>query len=151
MSRYLNLADGQLESSSATLLTAPGEGAMVHASFTNTGSSKQTIILTVLRSGSTARRIARVTLEKDESHYIDGLPLSPSDVLAGYATYADAVDYVIAQGTGPFSMMTRDADGFPKSSGALEVTLPDDGNMTGGDVKISGLLEEIRDVLLKIA
>ncbi len=147
---YFNVADGQLTGTSATLFTAPDSGAVVQVVLSNTGASQQTVVLTVLRTGSTARRVRRIVLEKDESDYIVGLPLSPADILAGYATSAEAVDYVVAIGAGPFSITTRDADGFPKSSAALEVTLPDDGNLSAGEVKIIGLLEEIRDIGLQV-
>lgn len=148
---YLNVADGQLGATSATLFTAPAEGAVVQITLSNTAASQQTIVLTVLRAGSTARRVRRIVLEYNESDYIVGLPMSPADVLAGYATSAEAVDYLVGLSVGPFSLTTRDADGFPKSSSALEVTLPDDAEFSAGELKITGLLEEIRDLLLKIA
>lgn len=151
MSRYLNVADGQLASSSTSLFTAPSEGAVVQITLTNTGATSQTILLKITRPGSTARRIVRIVLEKDESHYIVGLPLSPSDVLSGETSSAGAVDYVVGLGTGPFSMLTRDANGSPKASAALKVTLPEDNNLTPGEIEIVGLLEDIRDVLMKIA
>ena len=148
---YLNLADGQLAATSTTILTAGSEGAFVQITLSNTSASDQICLLTVLRTGSTARRIRRIVLEKDEADYITGLALSAGDVLAGYATTASAVDYLVGLSSGPFSMMTRDANGFPKASAALEVTLPDDIELSAGEVRIAGLLEEIRDALLKIA
>ena len=152
MSReYLNLADGQLAATSSTLLTTSHEGAVVQVTLFNTSSSQQTINLTVLRSGSTARQVVRAVLERYESLYVIGLPLSAADVLAGYSTTAEAVDYLVGASNGPFSIVMRDASGFPKSSAELEVTLPSDHTLSGGEVRIVGLLEEIRDALLSIA
>ena len=148
---YRTLSDGQLAATSTTILTAPGGGSVVGVSLNNVAYSQQIVLLHVTRPGGTARRIMRIVLEKNESHYVVGLPLSPSDTLSGESTSAEAIDYVVALSSGPFSMFTRDASGFPKNSSALEVSLPDDGNLTGGDVKVIGVLEEIRDVLLKIA
>jgi hypothetical protein len=148
---YLNVADGQLAAASATLFTAPVEGAIVQVTLSNTGASQQIILLTILRAGSTARRVRRIVLEKDESDYIVGLPMSPADVLAGYTTSALAVDYLVGISLGPFSITTRDADGFPKSSAALSVTLPDDASLSAGEVQMSGQLGEIIDLLMKIS
>ena len=144
---YRSLADGQLAATSTTILTAPGGGAVVSLSLNNVSLRQQKCLLHVTRPGGTARRIARIVLEKDESHYLTGLSLSPGDVLSGQADVGSAVDYLVTLDSG-FTMFTRDASGFPKASSALQVTLPGDEKLTAGDLTIAGLLEEIRNVLL---
>lgn len=146
----LVLASGQLAGSSGTVLGAGTDERTVAITLFNTAASEQIATLTVTHAGTTVT-LARVKLERYESLYLNGQPLDPSSVVSGYADSGSAVDYLVTRSIGPFGVQKRDADGNPKSSGALEVTLPDDGNMTGGDVKIAGLLEEIRDVLLKIS
>lgn len=145
----LVLASGQLAGSSGTILGAGSEERTVAITLFNTAASEQIAVLTVTHAGNTVT-LLRVKLERYESLYITGQPLDPSSVLAGYADSASAVDYLITRSTGMFGVQKRDADGNPKSSASLEVTLPDDGNISAGDVKIIGLLEEIRDIGLQV-
>ncbi len=146
----LVLANGQLAASSGTVLGAAADERVVAITLFNTSATEQTAVLTVTHAG-TSVTVARVTLERYEALYVFGLALDPSSVLAGYSTTASAVDYLVMRGAGTFSIQKRDADGNPKSSSALEVSLPDDGNLSAGDVKIIGHLEEIRDLLVKIS
>lgn len=150
----LNLADGQLAASSGTLLGVDSRGNERTVSlilFNTSGSATETVLLTILRSGSTARTIARAKLGPYETMQVNGIALDGSDLLAGYATDASMVDYTIGQGQGPFSVTVRDASGAPKATQAIEVTIPASEDLTPGEVKISGLLDDIRSALLKIA
>lgn len=150
----LALADGQLAAASATILGAASGERTVGLTLFNTSASAQAVTFAVTRVGSTARTVARIKLEKKyESAYINGLPLDPSDLLAGYATYATSVDYLIHQqlaGT-PFEIIVRDENGFPKASAEIEITTTENFGLTRDGIVISGLLEEVRDLLAKIA
>ena len=146
------MADGQLSSSSATILGTAASDRTVGVVLYNTSSVlQQTVRLTITRSGSAARTLVRAVLEGNESLYLAGLTLDPSDLLAGLTTNAATVDYLVTTGLGPFSVTTRDKAGAPKASAALEVTLPKDLDINEGTLRVIGLLEEVRDVLLKIA
>lgn len=148
----LSLADGQLAASTATILPAGTDERTVAVMLFNTTSQSQAVTLTVTRASSSARTIARVTLaEKYESAYVVGIPLDPSDVLSGYTTYASSVDYVVTASTGAFNIIVRDADGSPKASADVELQTSEKASLTIDGVVMSGYLEEIRDVLLKIA
>lgn len=133
----LTLADGQLAAASATLLGADskGEDRTVNVMLANThSSSAETVILTVLRPDSTARRVARVVLSANETCLVANLPLSAADILAGYATDATTVDYTVTRGgSGPLSVTCLDANGAVRSgSGGLSgaVTLSSDLTLT---------------------
>lgn len=147
----LLLADGQLANASATLLGAATAERVVAVTLYNTAETDETCVLTVTRSGGTARTVARAVLKGKEALYVTGLPLDPSDVLAGSASSPSTVDYLVAVSAGAFAVSARDANGVPKSSQALEVTLPADTDIDQGTLQVIGLLEEVRDILLKIA
>lgn len=147
----LLLADGQLAGGSATVLGAGAEDRIVQVTLFNTSlSSPQTVSLTVTRSNGTARTVAYAVLEGHETMLVRGLPLDPSAVLAGEASAGATVDYLISKDGGSFGIEIRDANGAPKASQTVTVTLPDRGIDAGAQVQI-GLLEEIRDLLVKIA
>lgn len=146
----LLLADGQLGASVATVLgTANGERC-VGLFLVNVAEQDQEVFLYVTRS-STARLVVHGVLKKYEACHVNGLRLDPSAVLSGYASGAASVDYTVATSEGPFAVTFRDANGAPKTSQALEVTLPESDDLSAGEVKISGLLEECRELLAKIA
>lgn len=147
----LLLADGQLSSSSATVLGTATSERTVSVTLYNTTAQEQTVALTVTRSGSTARTIARGKLKQYQTMRVNGLPLDPSDVLAGSADSASVVDYLVMVGSGPFSVSMTDADGSPKASTDVDVTVSEKYGLSRDGIILSGLLEEIRDVLLKIA
>lgn len=147
----LVLASGQLAGSSGTILGAATDSSERTVAITlfNTASSQQVATLTVTHAGNTVT-LARVVLERYEALYITGQPLDPSTVLAGYADSASAIDYLITRNAGMFGIQKRDADGNPKASSALEVTLPDGGSLSAGEVKIIGLLETIVEIGLQM-
>ena len=145
------LADGQLASAAGTILGADKFERTVAVMLANTAEQSQQVTLLLTREGSTARRLVRGNLLKDESCQIIGLPLDPSDVLSAYADSASAVDYTVSRSIGGFAVTFRDANGAPKTSQAIEVTLPESNDLSADGIVISGLLEEVRDVLLKIA
>lgn len=148
----LNLADGQLGSSSAALLSAGTEERVVAVTLFNTVTSEQTIVLTNTRSGSSARTFVRAKLKQYQSLYVRGIALDPSDSLAGYSSSAEAVDYLVCKSnTEPFSVSIRDADGTPKASTDVTLSTTEKATPTVGEVIIAGWLEECRDLLLKIA
>jgi len=152
MSRQLNLADGQLAATSAAILGAAKLERTVGITLYNTSEGvEQTVVLTVTRSGGSARTIFRSLLKPLETRYVSGIGLDPSDVLAGYASYASAVDYLVTLSAGPFTVTAKDKYGAPKSSESLTVSLPDKLDIDQGTLTVIGLLEEIRDIALKIA
>lgn len=138
----ITLADGQLAASSGTILGAATGERFVNVLLVNTsGSSSETIILTVSRGGGTARRIARGVLEANCSAYIANLALDPSDVLAGYATGATTVDYLVTRADGgEFGIRYLDANGALKSGsasiGSGNTTLAGDLVVAGGDADL---------------
>lgn len=148
--RNVTLADGQLGASAATLLSGADFDGNVQLACHNTAAAKQTVVINFQRAGGTARRIARAVLEQDESLFVTGIALQPDDTLLGYATGASAVDYMVTLSAGPFSIYTRAATGAPKAAPGLSVTLPVQG-IDEGTLVVIGLLEEVRDLLAKIA
>lgn len=147
----LNLADGQLAASSATILGPATAERTVAITCFNTAAQEQTVVFTMTRSGSSARTIARAVLEQYEALYLEGVQMDPSDLLAGYATGASAVDYVASLSTKPFSITVREATGAPKVSQVVTVTLPENLGLTAGEVEITGLLGQMVELLQKIA
>lgn len=146
----LALADGQLAASSATVLGAGSAERNVMVTLHNTSAVTQTVVLSVSRNGGSSRTIFRGKLEQYETTYIDGISLNPADVLSGYATGASAVDYDVTTSKGSFGVFARDAEGAAKQGASLEVTLPDESGYSAAEVKIIGLLEDIRAIGLKI-
>ena len=148
----LLLADGQLAAASATILGAGGGERIASIVLLNTSAIEQEIVLTLAREGGTARQFASATLKENESLYITGLPVDPSTVLAGYATGGGVVDYlVMSSPLAPFSVMTKAADGAQKQNAAVEISVSEKAALTYDGVAITGLLEQVRDLLLKIA
>ena len=147
----LNQADGQLAASTATILGVGTAERTVGIALFNTAAQTQTVILTLTRTGGTARSIARAELKENEALYVDGIQMDPSDVLSGYASGASSVDYLVSLSSKPFGITTRDATGVAKASQAITLTIPTSTDLDAGQVEMVGILEEIRDVLLKIA
>src|SRR3990167_9070406 len=105
-----NLSDGQLASSSGTILGIGTAERVISVKLFNTsGSLTETVVLTLLRAGSTARTIARFKLAAYETAQINGIGMDPSDILAGYSSSANIVDYTVGQGSGDFAITMRDA------------------------------------------
>lgn len=147
----LVLADGQLSASAATVLGTAGVERIVAVTLYNTMATEQTVSLTVTRSGSTARTIVRGVLKEKESLYVQGLPLDPSDVLAGSATSAAVVDYLVTASAGQFAIFARDKNGAPKASVDVTLETTEKIGLTYDGIVLSGQLEEIRNLLMKIA
>lgn len=149
----LLLADGQLGITSATILGAGDGDRIISATFFNTAAAEQEITLTLTRSGSSARQFCHAKLKENEALYITGLSLDPSDILAGYTTGTASVDYLITRtpGAQQFGMLIRAEDGTPKQSADIEINTTEKFGLTRDGVVLSGLLEEVRDLLLKIA
>ncbi len=119
------IADGQLAASATLILagsslpsqgTGSNFGARLNMTFCNTGVSSETVALTVLRNGGTARQICSVVLATGERLVISGFGIDQLDTLKGTATDASVVDYLIsiASENVPFSMTCYDANGAIK-------------------------------------
>lgn len=149
----LNLANGQLGSSSATVLGAGTDLRTVAIALFNTAVTEQTIYLAVSVAGGTARTLIRIKLAQYQAAYVRGVRLDPSDLLTGYSSSATSVDYVITQmaDADPFSVVVLDSDGTRKQSTDVTLTTTEKEGLTMGEVAIVGLLEECRNLLLKIA
>lgn len=119
--RNLTLANGQLEATAATLLAgsaAPPEG-LVNVVLNNTGSSEETVLLTLQVRGGTARRVARVVLNENEAAHVKGVPLATEDTLLAVTTNGSAVDYLVTVGDGGLRVQVLSADGTDKGVGTL--------------------------------
>lgn len=148
----LLLADGQLGASSGTILgIATGERTVAVTLHNTSEGVEQTVALTVTRSGSSARTVARALLKGRWTLYVVGLPLDPSDVLSGSASYGSTVDYLVAQSAGPFGIFARDKNGAPVPNGDIELTVSEKFGLSRDGMEIVLRLDEIRDLLLKIA
>lgn len=127
MARTHTLADGQLAASAGTILagTSIGNdpvrvGVVIH----NTGSATETVVVTMQRSGGTARRVARAVLNTNESLVINGLPVQTDDTLLGVTTTAEAVDYVVyGSNAAALSIDVLSADGTSKGVATLRKML----------------------------
>jgi hypothetical protein len=113
----LSVADGQLATSATALYT--GIAAQVQANVTclnTSGSTTETVILTLTRGSGTARRIARAVLAPNEQLFVTGIPLASGDVIKGSTTDANTVDYVVAttQTDIAFKVWTLDTSGAQK-------------------------------------
>jgi hypothetical protein len=120
MKRQLNIADGQLAATATEITAGAGDVAKrLNLTFCNTGSAEETIILTLTRSGGTARRIKRVVLQENEQFELGGFPLNSDASLKGYTTNGGVVDFTvsIAAEESLATYMIFDADGVPKILG----------------------------------
>lgn len=152
--RQLTLADGQLGTTAATLFSganAPATG-RINLIASNTGILEETIVLTFQRAGGTARRIARAVLKKNQALMVCGLPIQPDDTLLGVTTSATVVDYLIsASEDSRHTITVLDVDGTPKQSATFEVEVSEKFGLTRDGIAIVAKLEDIHNVLLKIA
>lgn len=117
--RNLTLADGQLGTTVAEIIAGPGDYAKrVHCIFANVGAQEETVVVTIVRAGGTARRLYRVVLQPDQSAEIDGLPLNSADSLKAYTTNAASIDYVVSQAPENVrqTLTVHDEYGIPKTS-----------------------------------
>lgn len=110
-----SLADGQLAATATAMYTADGSTTVLAVVLENTsGSASETVVLTLTRSGSSARRIVRAVLAANEQLIVQGLNVSPGDILKGSATDATTVDYTVFSSTGEFRLTSLDASGAQK-------------------------------------
>jgi hypothetical protein len=118
-SRNLTIADGQVAATATEITAGPSnQGARVNVVFHNTGSTEETLILTLTRgTDGTARRVKRVVLKENESCDISGLPMNGTDSLKAVTTTASTVDYVVSVGPedSPYTFAVYDENGVPKS------------------------------------
>lgn len=96
-----SLADGQLASTKGTIYTTPAS-TVAYVKFLschNTGSTTETVIIYVKRSGSSSRVIGRAVLQGNEHcRFIDKdetITLAAGDLVEGVTTTATTVDFVI--------------------------------------------------------
>ena len=116
------MTDGQVAATATEITAGPADDAQrVDVTFSNTGTVRETLTLTISRNGGTARRLRRVELDVDEQFEITGLALNKTDSLLGITTTASVVDYVvsISAENSPYQMMVYDAYGAPKSAPAV--------------------------------
>lgn len=150
----LLVADGQLGSSSATLLSTSTSGSdrIVSMTLFNTGASEQTINLAITPSSGTSRSLCRFKLEQYEQAYVSGISIDPASILTGYASYASAVDYLIALSpSAQFNILIRGPDGTPKQSADIDLEITDNHRLTMDAVFLGQKLDAVLAELMKIA
>ena len=124
------LNNGQLPTVAAAIVTGsnlPGNvGTRVGLTLNNTsGSLTETILLTYVPSGGTARRIKRIILAANEQAVVSNIVLMPGDTINGVTTDATTVDYVAYEdsGEGPSAVVqVFDANGYGKTSNTGTIT-----------------------------
>lgn len=89
----LLIGNGQLASTAAALGTATGRDLWSLKLANTSGSTTETILITVLRNGGTARRLARIVLAPNEQATVTNIPVESGDVVKGVSTNATTVDY----------------------------------------------------------
>lgn len=137
----LALANGQVPATAGTILagtTLLAEG-RVDACFTNVGGAPETLVVTVKRNGGTARRVARFVLQANETAYVCGFVMEPSDTLLAVTSNATSVDYTVDLSTGgPLRIFSCDANGAERSGAAAigsgSLTITGDLTVSGGDI-----------------
>jgi hypothetical protein len=128
MSRLI--ADGQLAASSATLLGADRYERLVNVWLFNTSDSLTSEVWLTLNG----RGIAYAELKPYESLYLGGLGMDKTSVLAGYATHAEVVNYLVSQThstswlrgialSEKFQVESRDRAGNVKSERTITATV----------------------------
>ena len=151
----LNLSDGQLTTSSATLVTFDSTSYYLVIKLFNTSVADVDVTLTVTRTtNGTARTLARAELKSYESLYLTGVSLDQADTLAGYASRASAIDYMVSRddrGEANFSIMCRAADGSPKMTTTVTVEVPVKSGPDAGEMEIIKRLERLEAVAMRIA
>lgn len=113
-----SVADGQVAAAAAAIFTGTAtQYGQANISLLNTsGSTTETILVTISRQGGTARRVARAVLSPNEQLYIAGLPVANGDVVKASTTDATTVDYIVAltETDVPFEVWTADTNGATK-------------------------------------
>lgn len=130
MNTGITLADGQVGATATALSTNPLSG-LVNVTFCNVGGLSETVVVTLLRNGGTARRVARAVLAANEALVVAGLQVHGVDTLKASTTNATSVDYVVssAPDSSRLQIYTLDANGAVKQvnsgqilAGAVTVT-----------------------------
>lgn len=110
----LTISDGQVAVSAAQIASWTGtESFRLNLTFTNTGVVSETLVLTIVRSGGTSRRIFRTVLAANEQVVVSGLAVDGDDVLKASTTTASVVDYTVSKSPDntDFKIQTFDASG----------------------------------------
>lgn len=137
-----NLADGQVAATAGAIYTHAGEDAVrINVTFTNVGGEAETLVLTVLRNGGTARRVRRLVLDANQECILAGFPMSKTDVLKAATSNAASVDYDVTQApdNAPLTFTAFDANGAIKSGSAAfsgAITLTDE-LVAGGGIQLN--------------
>jgi hypothetical protein len=130
MNTGITLADGQVGATATALSTNPLSG-LVNVTFCNVGGLSETVVVTLLRNGGTARRVARAVLAANEALVVAGLQVHGVDTLKASTTNATSVDYVVssAPDSSRLQIYTLDANGAVKQvnsgqilAGAVTIT-----------------------------
>ena len=150
-SRQLTLADGQLSTTTATLIGgADVPGSHVSVLLSNTSSFDVTVTLSFQRAGGTARRIRKVTLEADDQLLLRHLPIQPNDTLLGVANVPSAVDYLVNSSTdGPISISVLSASGGVKNEITGETAVTGQVNV-GETPSMEDLMTEQNSILRRV-
>lgn len=141
MAREWTLADGQLGTTAATLLSGVDAPALGHVEVVlqNTGDTEETIVLTFRRSGGTARRLVRLVLQANEQAFVRGVAMQPDDTLLAVTTTASTVDYlVVASGAKSLTAEVLDAAGTSKGVTTLRKMLVGIEQLVGGELADPG-------------
>lgn len=117
----LDIANGQVAASATALSTATSTDLWTVVLRNTSGSTTETVELTVLVNGGTARKYPRVVLPPNCSGIHRNIPVESGDIVKASSTNAATVDYVVT-GVGPvgnavlpnfppYQLMTFDANG----------------------------------------
>lgn len=96
-----SLADGQVASSVGAIYTCPGSTVafIKQVSFFNNSATPQTVVVSVTRLTSSARKLMQFTLNQNEVGYLVGpgssIELSAGDTINAVTTTATQVDYFV--------------------------------------------------------
>ncbi len=132
------IADGQL-AATATALTSRKLSGKHNISLQNVGGAGETVVLTLMVNGGTARRIGRWVLAANEQITVRGLALSGVDTLLGESSHTESMDFVIfsASEDTAFSTSSYDANGALKTAQlgvAGNLSIAGDLTVGGGDI-----------------
>ncbi len=121
MQGNIALGNGQVAITTAATIASLANSTQsqrVNITFTNVGLAEETLVVTVVNSGGTARRLFRAVLQVDEQAVMSGVPLDGNDVIKAVTTTAESVDYVVSKASdeAPFAVVTYDANGAVKNA-----------------------------------
>lgn len=121
MATNLNAADGQVAATATQILAGEDNARRYNLTFSNVGTTEQTLVLTLSRNSGTARRVRRVVLAVNEQLDVFGLAVDKRDSLLAQATDASSVDYVVSAASDqtPYGAVAYDDSGNPKTAPAV--------------------------------